>query len=44
MLGGFASISKEDIKASSDFLREYLDAKYGFALGKTRAIGTLLKD
>jgi hypothetical protein len=43
MLGGFASISMEDVKGSSEFLREYLEAKYGFALGRTRAVGTHLE-
>jgi len=39
MLGGFAFISKQDIRDSRKFLQEFLDGKYGFRLGTNAALG-----
>eukprot|EP01114_Cavostelium_apophysatum_P023318 TRINITY_DN8740_c0_g1_i1.p1 TRINITY_DN8740_c0_g1~~TRINITY_DN8740_c0_g1_i1.p1 ORF type:complete len:325 (-),score=47.61 TRINITY_DN8740_c0_g1_i1:561-1436(-) len=38
MLGGYERISIEDLKGSREFLKEFLDGKHGFTLGKGRAI------
>jgi len=38
MLGGFAFISKQDIRDSRKFLQEFLDGKYGFRLGTNAAL------
>ena len=40
MLGGFASISKEDIRGSQEFLKGFLESrKFGFRLTPNRALG-----
>lgn len=39
MLGGFAAISKEDVKTSIELLKEFFDGTNGPKVGKTRALG-----
>jgi hypothetical protein len=39
MMGGYTDISKEDIRGSNAFLKEFFDSTHGFVLPKGRALG-----